>query len=474
MRTRNKIIIISILAFLILPSVAYGQPQFFGQSASNGDIIGISQAGFLGIYSPIAQGQTINNNVIDLTFYNVQYSQNETIHIQYSQQIGNKTEIVRNQTISFYAVQYQILNRNISLYLFKGTFFVLLRYENVNFTFSYSPVPSLFPVQIKTYGELALYSIILLGVSLLVFVLGTLTAEGMIKRMLYFPKMSLSAIVLALLLGFIAFFIIYNSIYLKILSIPYYYFVVPVFLMSVAIELQLRSPKTKEAIFFGMSDSGKIERIFINKNKTDRAYEYFTGKIPIIDDKVQIGFRKNKMIIIDPSSFLKAFKRLFGFYTYLEVPEGMVEYPNIENNRLYYFCSFVNDSKKPMLTLDKGEFHIFRHREKNKPKTYRLNASKNAHIGDVISVLTDVKQIDMLARENNEYSKENKELHAKILNGSIQADYKFIRQAAFLIHGLRELIPDFKEKLNDEEEKTKENKGNETNGQKDNSEGMYE
>ena len=467
MRIKNKLIIISILAFLVIPSVAYGQPQFFGQSANNGNIIGISQAGFLGIYSPIQNGQVINNNIIDLTFYNVQYSHNISIFIQYSQQIGNKTLIVRNQTVSFYAIQYQIINKNISLYLFKGNFFVLMKYRNINFTFSYSPLPSLFPVVIKTYGELALYSIILLGISLLVFVLGTLTAEAMIKRMLYFPKMSLSAVILSLLLGFISFFIIYNSIYLKVLSIPYYYFIVPVYLMSVAIELQLRTPRTREAIFFGMSDSGKIERTFINKDKGTKAIEYYTGKIPIIDDKVQIGFKQNKMVIIDSSSFLKAFKRLFGFYTYLATPEGMIEYPNMKNDRIYYFCSFVNNSKMPMLTLDKGEFHIFKHKDKNRPKTYHLNASKNAHVGDVISVLTDLKQIDKLAKENNEYSKENKELHSKIVNGSIEADYRFIREAAFLIHGLRELIPDFKEKLDNENNKEKQNE------EKDNSEGMY-
>ena len=111
MRTKNKILIIGILAIIILPSVSFAQPQFFGQTANNGDIIGISQSGFLGVYSPIANGQSINNNIIDLTFYNVQYSQNVSIHISYSQTIGNKTEIVRNQTINFFALQYEIINK---------------------------------------------------------------------------------------------------------------------------------------------------------------------------------------------------------------------------------------------------------------------------------------------------------------------------------------------------------------------------
>jgi hypothetical protein len=471
MRTKSNILIIGILALIILPSVSFAQPQFFGQTAYNGDIIGISQTGFLGVYSPINNGQSINNNIIDLTFYNVQYSQNVSIHISYSQVIGNKTEIVRNQTINFFALQYEIINKNISLYLFKGSFFVDLSYDNVNFTFQYSPVASLFPVNIQTYGQLALYSIILLAVSLFIFVLGTLTAEAMIKRMLYFPKMSLSSIVLSLLLGFIAFFIIYNSIYLKILSIPYYYFVLPVYFMSIAIELQLRSAKTKEAIFFGLTDSGKIERIFINKdkNKDSKNSEYYTGKIPIIDDKIQIGKKQNKTVVIDSSSFIKAFKRLLGFYTFLEIPIGMIEYPNIKNDRIYFFCSIVNNSKNPMLELQKSEYHFIRHREMNKPKTYKINASSNAHIGDVLSVMTDLKQIDSLARENNEYSKENKELHAKIINGSIAADYKFIKEASEILKPLNKLIPDFKEKIQNEENKEESNNEPKT----DNSEGMY-
>ena len=471
MKIRNKIIIMSLLALIVVPSLSFAQPQFFGQSASNGDIIGISQSGFLGVYSPIANGQTINNNVIDLTFYNVQNSQNISVLIQYSQTIGNHTQIVRNQTVSFYALQYEILNKNISLYLFKGTFTVNIEYMNVNFTFGYSPVASLFPVNIQTYGELALYSIILLGVSLFIFVLGTLTAEGMIKRMLYFPKMSLSAIVLSLVLGFIAFFIIYNSIYLKILSIPYYYFVLPVYFMSIAIELQLRAPKTKEAIFIGMTDSGKIERIFINKdkNKDSKNSEYYIGKIPVIDDKIQIGNKKNKTVVIDSSSFGKAFKRLFGFYTYLDIPAGMIEYPNVKGDRIYYFSAKVNNSKNPMLELQKSEYHLFRNRHLNKAKTYKINVSSNAHIGDVISVLTDIKQIDALAKENNEYSKENKELHAKIKNGSLYADYKFIRDAAKLIKGLDKLIPEFEEKIEDIDKK-EESSDKTTNNQ----EGLYQ
>ena len=458
---------------ILIPSVSFASPQFFGQSASNGDIIGISQSGFLGQFEPIANGQTISCNVIDLTFYNIHSAQNISIHISYYQQIGNKTVNIRNQTFSFFANQYQIENLNLSLYLFKGQYVVDMYYLNVNFTFAYQPAPALFPVKITNNGELALYSIILLGIGLIIFVLGTLTAEFMIRRMLYFPKMPLSAYFLTFILGIFAVFILFNAIYLKIISIPYYYFVIPLFFMSIAIELQLRRGKAKEAIFFGMQNTGKIERIFFNKDTKSENREIYTGKIPVIDDNVYLGKKKNKYIVIDSKSFLKAFKRLFGFYTYLDMPENMIEYPNIDDDRNYYFCSIVNDSKKPMLELIKPEYHLIRNRHLNKPKTYKINAASNAHIGDVIAVMTNLKQINDLARENNEYSKENMELRAKIMNGAVKADYNFIKKSSKIIKGMNELIPEFKQKmLNESDKKESENKENtENNG---NSEGMYQ
>ena len=460
---------------IVLTGIADAQPQFFGQSANNGNIIGISQSGFLGQYAPIQNGQSISNNIIDLTFYNVQYSHNVSINIAYYQSVMTKNGTVlkelRTQIISFYAQQYEIINKNISLYLFKGSFIVEMQYRNINFTFSYSPLPALFPVHINTYGQLALYSVVLLFISLVVFILGRLTAEFMLRRMLYFPKMTISGAILIILLGLIGFFIIFNSIYLRILSIPYYYFVVPVFIMSIALELQIGSGKTKEAVFFGMTGNGQIERIFINKDKNSKSKEYYIGKIPIIDDSIRIGILKGKVIVIDKTSFVKAFKRLFGFYTYLEMPSNMIQYPNKDNTREYYFCSFVQNDNEPMLIQEKREYHLFKNRHLNKPKRYRVNASSNAHIGDVISVMTDLKQIDSLAKENNEYAKENKELRAKIINGSIKADYKFIKEAAQMLTGLYDIVPEFKQKLeaeNDKKENDAENKNT------DNMEGMYE
>ena len=473
MRIKNKLILsLGIVLLLSLP-LAYASPSFFGDVASNGNIIGISQSGFLGQNSPISNGQTISDNVICLTFYNIHTTTNVSIAISYYQEIGNKTVEIRSQTLNLYMPQFQIINDNVSLYLFKGSYIVDMTYDNVNFTFQYSPVNALFPVHINNNGELAFYSIILLGIGLFVFVLGTLTSEFMIRKMLYFPKMSLSAYFLAFLLGFVAIFVLFNAIYLKILSIPYYYFVIPLFFMSIAIELQLRRGKAKEAIFFGMTDSGKIDRIFINKDKESKSKEYYTGKIPVIDDDIYIGKKKNQTIVIDSTSFIKAFKRLFGFYTYLEMPLDMIEYPNIDDTRIYYFCSIVNDSKKPMLELVKSEYHFFRNRKLNKPKTYKINTSSNAHIGDVISVMTDLKQIDSLAKENNLYAKENKELHAQIQNGAIKADYKFILEAAKLLKPMNKLIPDFKEKQEAENEDNKD-KEPDKKQDSDSMEGMYQ
>ena len=211
----------------------------------------------------------------------------------------------------------------------------------------------------------------------------------------------------------------------------------------------------------------------INKDTKSENREIYTGKIPVIDDNVYLGKKKNKYIVIDSKSFLKAFKRLFGFYTYLDMPENMIEYPNIDDDRNYYFCSIVNDSKKPMLELIKPEYHFIRNRHLNKPKMYKLNASSNAHIGDVIAVMTNLKQINDLARENNEYSKENMELRAKIMNGAVKADYNFIKKSSKIIKGMNELIPEFKQKmLNESDKKESENKENTENIG--NSEGMYQ
>lgn len=453
---KNKLLILSLIAFiLILPALSIGEPdthfafspaisgvqnpQTFGKIADNGVVLAFWYVGFLNAQNVIDSSTLIHTNQVFLTIINTHNSSLNFVmsgHI-YSQ--NNLTKNIDNLSVSESVSPLSEQSFQINLPLFTGNFIVKYSYRNVNFSFSYIPVKALFPTNINTVGQKIVFALEIIFEVSMATMTASVMASGMLKKMYYFPKKSASTMILVISGFAIALFVILNSVYLYILSIPYYFYLIPVFFSILFLELELRHSGLKESVFVSISKS-----------------EHSAEGIPVFDDSFFIVKYKNKHIVVDSESIYKAFKRLFGLYTYMDFPAEYVHFLNIDGNREYYFLQPDKDFRNAIVSQYKehGNGKISKH---IKFKHYRVNLSSNAHVGDIIRVLAGVSQTVDLAKQKNDYLNENMNLKAQIRNGSVQANFKFLYKFSKLISGIKDIIPESELQLIESEiSKTKE------------------
>lgn len=398
-------------------------PQTFGKIADNGVVVGIWYSGFLSSQNPIIESSVIHTNSLFVTIIN---THNTSLSFtMYGNLYGsNLSKSVDNISVIHTVAPLSEMSYSLNLPIKSGSFFVKFTYRNIEFTFTYTPVKALFPANINTNAQKITFALEIIFEVALMAIIASIIASLMLKRMFYFPKSNISSVILILLGLGVVIFIFINAVYLYLLSIPYYAYLIPVFIMILFLELQLRHGDLKECVFISISNN-----------------EHNGKEIPVFDDGFYIHKDKNKHYVIDSESTIKAFKRLIGLYTYMDIDKEYIHYTNIDGNREYYFLEPSKNYRSAIVTKYK-EYGNGRFSKHIRFKHYKINLSNNAHIGDVISVLSGIRQTNEIAKDKNAYLNENMELKAKIANGSMKANFKFLYKFSKLISTIKDIIPE--------------------------------
>lgn len=410
-----------------IPFSQIKNPNTFGEMADNGVIFAVWYSGFL-VNFQNAQGQNIRTNNLFVTFANpYNYTMNMLVTVELLNP-NNLSKIEYSHTQNFIVNGLSIQSFSLNLPVNTGHYDAIIQYENVQVQFEYNPSVALLPANINTIGQESIFVLENIGISFTVLMIASISSEIMLKKMYYFPKKSLSTYILVILGFFATIFIWLNALYYYIVSIPYYYYFIPLFFIALFFELSIRHKDIPESVFISIST---------NKNDADG------DEIPVFDDEYYIIPRNDKYIVINKDSFLKAFKRLFGIYTYLEMPNNIVKYSNLKGNRYYYFLEPSDKYRTAITQKDyPAESRFEKIFNKVRTKSYITNLSNTAHLGDVLRVMTNIKQIEQLAKEKKNYLDELTELKIKIHNATMTANFQWLYKIGMLVDNIKDFIPE--------------------------------
>ena len=458
-------IIIIALLFANIPAHSQSQnyipfnqvtnPNTFGEMADNGVIFAVWYSGFLVNYQN-AQSQNIRTNSVYVTFANPNnYTMNMLITLELLNP-NNLSDVQYSNTINYVVNAYSINSFSLNLPVSNGHFDALVSYKNVQVTFEYNPSIALLPTNINTIGQESIFVLENIGISFIVLMFASVISELMLKRMYYFPKKSISSYVLVLIGFFAIMFIWLNALYYYIVGIPYYYYFIPLFIIGLFFELSIRHRDIPESVF-----------ISISTNKNDVGI----NEIPVFDDEYYIIPRKNDFVVINKDSFIKAFKRLFGFYTYLDMPNNIIKYPNLSGKRYYYFLKPSPNYKSAIIQKEypaKSRFdRIF---NKLRSRAYMVNLSDTSHLGDVLRVMSGIKTIEELAKQKKSYLDELTDLKIQIQNATVTANFQWLFKLSMLIDNIKGLIPENEynliiKEIQDKQKEFSENKNSESSNE---------
>lgn len=443
------------------PFTSVSNPNTFGQMADNGVIFAVWYSSFLTPYQN-AQNQNIRTNTVYLTFANpYNYSMNMQITLELLNP-NNLTDVQYTNTVNYVVNAYSINSFSLNLPVNKGHFDAIVSYKNLQVNFAYNPSIALLPANINSIGQESIFVIENIGISFIVLMFASVASELMLKRMYYFPKKSISSYILVLIGFFAIMFIWLNALFYYIVAIPYYYYFIPLFIIGLFFELSIRHRDIPESIF-----------ISISTNKNDVG----VSEIPVFDDEYYIIPRKNNFIVINKDSFTKAFKRLFGFYTYLDMPNNIVKYPNLSGKRYYYFLKPSPNYKSAIIQKEfPAKSRLDRIFNKLRTRAYLVNLSDTSHLGDVLRVMSGIKTIEELAKQKKSYLDELTDLKIQIQNATITANFQWLFKLSMLIENIKDLIPENEYNLiiNEIQSKQKEfseNKNTEPDNTKEKSDG---
>ena len=440
MRILGILALLGIVALLIAPvSMASGiqpaaQPVLFGKAANNGDLLGLYYTDPLGqtiivntstmvpldsldmvIYSPFTSGP------VNLTIYTFTYSQENLTLKGLNNSTVTRTitiqDVIQYDNQSLPATARQIQVSTLALPSSPKIVNVEVAFDGAIFIFTHRTTPNSIPVFLTQGGELGLV-IVLFILSSLVWSLGALTSKMILKRARYWPKRSASSWVIVFFILGIALYFFLGTYYYDLGYIQWYYFLLPVWFLSVMVMLGWWDPNVE-----------RWELMLIKGTKHEKVYED-------IEKIYAAPHVRHKWIKIDRDSRIEAVKRVLGIYTpivfydgpppwYMENEEW--EDPIWDTKRVY----LLDPKKGAAHTLKKetwrfwilsrhvSEFHI--------PLSGHYSRDAAEFLGEMTAVFE-------ISEENEGLRVENRNYRIKYETGKLKVGYEELNALTKQLH----------------------------------------
>ena len=441
MKALGILILLGIVVLLIAPvSMASGfqpsnQPVLFGKAANNGDLLGLYYTDPLGqtiivntstmvpvnsldivIYSPFDSG-SVNLSVYTFTYaqenLTLRGANNSTIT-----RVITVQDIIQYDNQSLPATARQIQVSLLGLPSSSKIVNVEVSFDGAVFTFTHRTSPNSVPVFLTQGGELGLV-IILFILASLVWSLGALTSKMILKRARYWPKRSTSSwVIVFFVIGIVLYFFL-GSYYYDLGYIQWYYFLVPVWFLSVMVMLGWWDP-TIERWELMLTKGSKHEKIYGGIEKVYAA--------PHV---------KYEWIEISRDSRLEAIKRVLGFYSpivfydgpppwFLENPEW--EDPIWDTKRMY----FLDPRKGPAHTIRKETWHFWIFSGHRSEFHIPLSGHYSKSAAEFLAEMTAIFEI---SEENEGLRIENRNFKIKYETGKLKVGYEELNALTKALHG---------------------------------------
>ena len=435
--------LLGIVALLIAPvSMASGiqpaaQPVLFGKAANNGDLLGLYYTDPLGqtiivntstmvpldsldmvIYSPFTSGP------VNLTIYTFTYSQENLTLKGLNNSTVTRTitiqDVIQYDNQSLPATARQIQVSALALPSSPKIVNVEVAFDGAIFIFTHRTTPNSIPVFLTQGGELGLV-IVLFILSSLVWSFGALTSKMILKRARYWPKRSASSWVIVFFILGIALYFFLGTYYYDLGYIQWYYFLLPVWILSVMVMLGWWDPNVERWAL-------ELTRKGNNEGKMSHTNENI-----YVAPHARYGFIK-----IDRDSRLDAIRRVLGIYTPVKFYDGPPpwsldnekwEDPIWDTKRTYY----LDPKRGEAHTLKKEawRFWLFSHHvsEFHIPLSGQYMKKVAEFWGELTSVIE-------LAKENEELFDENVDLRIKVENAKARVSLEKLIEITKKLRGV--------------------------------------
>jgi len=364
-------------------------------------------------------------NQISLDLYSLQ-SQNMTISVdQFSgyythnvtTRVSNNTTIVtpvrspndsvyRNQTIT---TQYRALETfNIALPSTSVTKNISITIDNETFYSLHKTSPDIFPVFLSGLGQLGI-SLGYLFMGVVVFFLGTLTADLLLKRMKYWPPFGKLGWTMILFILGIAMGMIILSDYYQLAYIQWYYWLLPFYIFSTLAMLEIWPQKYEKWHIIQIDPQrtethGDFETVYVSPRKDDAQPEYLQ------------------------KSRVSSFSRLIGHHIPITFDRGDKDPWHLKvsgtEERIYFttLWPYFTYSEEKVPGLRKGKERI-----KKKTNGYRIPVHGD-YMKEVIEMILKLKSVIAISKENQDLKDELLDLKVYIQNGTVRANMEKVDQ----------------------------------------------
>jgi len=331
--------------------------------------------------------------------------------------IGNNTTIVtpvksminpeyKNTTIS---TQYRGLETfSIDLPSTPITKDISITIDNDTFYFLHKTSPNIYPVFLTGLGQLGI-ALGYLFMGVIIFFLGTLTADLLLKKMKYWPPFGKLGWTMILFILTIAMAMIVLSDYYQLAYIQWYYWLIPFYIFSTLAMLEIWPQKYEKWHIIQIDPqrtetNGDFETVYVSPRKADDQAEYLQKS------------RKH------------AFARLLGRHIPITFDRGDRDPWHLKisgtEERIYFTTRwpYFTSEERKALTLRKG-------REKIRKKTtgYRIPVHGD-YMKEVIEMILKLKSVISISKENQDLKDELLDLKVFIQNGTVRANMEKVDQ----------------------------------------------
>jgi hypothetical protein len=285
---------------------------------------------------------------------------------------------------------------------------VSITIDNETFYFLHKTSPDIFPVFLTGLGQLGI-ALGYLFMGVIIFFLGTLTADLLLKRMKYWPPFgklgwTMILFILGLSMGMIIF-----SDYYQLAYVQWYYWLVPFYIFSTLAMLEIWPQKFEKWHIIQIDPqrtetNGVFETVYVSPRKNDDQAEYLQKS------------RKH------------AFARLLGRHIPITFDRGDRDLWHLKisgtEERIYF------TTRWPYFTSEEQKVHSLRKgREKTRKKTtgYRIPVHGD-YMKEVIEMILKLRSVISISKENQDLKDELLDLKVFIQNGTVRANMEKVDQ----------------------------------------------
>lgn len=345
----------------------------------------------------------VQNISIQLTQYSGSRIQNETIRINNNTTISRPEQVdispqYSNETIHTQRREVQQFSVNIPSS--KSEKNVSISIDNYTFSFIHKTSPDIIPVQLLGLGQLGI-EIGYLTMGVVIFFLGTLTADLLLKRMKYWPPFGKAMWFVILMILGISLGMLVMSDYFGIAYIRWYYWLFPFYMFSTLAMLDIWPQKFE-----------KWNIVQIEPGSRETTGDFDTIYVFPRSIGSQIEFLEKERI--------KALSRLFGKHIYIAFDRGDKDPWHLKiagtDERIYFMVEW------PEFEYEEKPYKIFRKERVWKiRRTYHIPIHGD-YMKEVLEMVLKLKSVISISKENQDMKDELLDLKVYIQNGTIRAN----------------------------------------------------